>query len=110
MTDSGRPNLEDRVDRYARRELTPAEARDLAQASLESPELFDELTWSALANAALPPVPHSRVSQFPRKVWLLASVAAAALVLIGFSLLPRKSIELGANSKVKPALPFLSHA
>ena len=49
-----KPNLEDRIDRYARGELTPAEARELAQASLDSPELFEELTWSAVAKTALP--------------------------------------------------------
>ncbi len=37
MTGSGKPNLEDRTDRYVRRELSPEEARQLAQASLDSP-------------------------------------------------------------------------
>lgn len=113
MTDSGQPNLEDRIDRYARRELTPADARELAQASLDSPELFEELTWSAVAKAGLPSVPSAKVVRFPRKVWFLAT-AAAALVLIGFytvrlSLSPPKSADIATNSQAKPALPSFAH-
>jgi hypothetical protein len=108
MTDSGKPNLEDRIDRYARSQLTPAEARELAQASLDSPELFEELTWSAVAKEALPSVTSSKVVPFPRKFWLLASAAAAALLLISFYtvrpfLSPRKSAEI---SQAKPSLPL----
>lgn len=113
MTDSGQPNLEDRVDRYARRELTPDEARELAQVSLESPDLFDELTWSAVAKAALPSVLPGKVVGFPRKVWFIAG-AAAALLLISFYtvrpfLSPRKSVDAATNSQAKPALPFFAH-
>ena len=53
MSDSTRPPLEDQIDRYARRELSAAEARELAQRSLDDSELFEDLTFTALANAAL---------------------------------------------------------
>jgi Flp pilus assembly protein TadD len=115
MTDSGKPNLEARIDRYARGELTPVEARELAQASLESPELFEELTWSAVAKTALPSVPSAKVVRFPRKVWFVASAAAAAVLLISFYvvrplLAPRKSVDIGTSSQAKPSLPFSAHS
>jgi len=108
MTDSGNPNLEDRIDRYARRELTAEEARELAQASLESPELFEELTWAGVSAAAIPP---GKVVSFPRRTWFIASAAAAALLLVSFYtirpiLLARKTPAIAVNSQLKPALPF----
>ena len=53
MTDSTGQRLEDRKDRYVRGELTAEEARELAQKSLGDPELFEDLTFSALAKSAL---------------------------------------------------------
>jgi tetratricopeptide (TPR) repeat protein len=108
MTDSRKPNLEDRIDRYARSELTAAEARELAQASLDSPELFEELTWSAVAKTGLPSATSSKVVPFPRKVWFFIAAAAAALLLISFYtvrpfLSTRKSADI---SQAKPSLPF----
>ncbi len=99
---------DDRVDRYARGELTPAEARELAQASLDSPELFEELTWSAVAKTALPAATSSKVIPFRRKSWFLVSTAAAALLLISFfTVRPKqKFVEI---SQAKPALPFAAH-
>jgi hypothetical protein len=106
MTDSGKPNLEDRIDRYARRELNAEEARELAQASLESPELFEDLTWSAVSATG---VPSSKVVRFPRRTWFIAGAAAAALLLISFytirPILSRKAPAITANSQLKPALP-----
>ena len=71
MTDSGRRNRDDRIDRYVRGELSPAEARELAQESLEDPELFEALTYSALAKktvAAGHHAPHAQ--QTARRVRL----------------------------------------
>jgi hypothetical protein len=47
------PDLSNRIDRYANRELHPAAARALAQAALDDTELFEELTAVALVSAAL---------------------------------------------------------
>lgn len=82
---SGEPPFADPMDRYVRSELSPAEARELAQASLDSPELFEELTDAALAKAALysGPLPGEKVVRFPRRpLFLGVGVAAAAAVVV----------------------------
>ncbi len=96
MSDSTKPHLDDRIDRYVRNELTAAEARELAQKSLDDPKLFEDLTSSALANAALSSKSvrqqlqrtdsDKKVIRFPRKarVLIAGAAAAAALVLISF--------------------------
>jgi tetratricopeptide (TPR) repeat protein len=53
MPESMQPDLEHRIDLYARGELSPVEARELAQAALDRPVLFEELNDVALASAAL---------------------------------------------------------
>jgi tetratricopeptide (TPR) repeat protein len=129
MSDSTRPRLEDQIDRYARRELNAAEARELAQRSLDDPELFDDLTFSALANAALstPSVgdrlkqqgSNAKILRFPRKVilWIATAAAAAVLVSVYFPRLPlfrrdrpqlvhNQSPETAAPVLLTPALPF----
>jgi tetratricopeptide (TPR) repeat protein len=47
------PDLEHQIDLYARGELTPVEARELAQEALRRPDLFEELNAAALAKAAM---------------------------------------------------------
>jgi hypothetical protein len=76
--------LGNKIDRYVRGELNPAEARELAQASLDSPVLFDELADSALAKAALysATLPNRKIVRFPRKAWFVIGGVAAAAVLI----------------------------
>jgi hypothetical protein len=118
MTDSTKPNLDDRIDRYARGELAAAEARELAQQSLDDPELFEELTFSALAKTALSArsVAGSKVVRFPRKARFVVAgaVAAAAVVLVSLylsppnqrSLAPNQSHETAVASSLKPALGF----
>ena len=113
MTGSGKPNLEDRTDRYVRRELSPEEARELAQASLDSPELFEELTYSALAKSALSTaVPSPNVVRFPHRVRLIAAgaaaVAAAVVLLSLYSLKPPRGTEKPALLAIaKPGQPVL---
>lgn len=101
MTESG-----DRIDRYVRGELSATEARELAQASLDPPELFDELTDSALVKAALfsGNFPSGKLVRFPRKTWSIAAVAAAAaIVLISLGVVkPWRT----ASPQPKPALAF----
>jgi hypothetical protein len=101
--------MTDRIDRYVRGELSPEEARTLAQASLDSPALFDELTDAALAKAALNPrtVRTASVLRTWRKTAVLTGglVAAAVLVLIS---LPYRPSRREAN--VKPVLGLGSNA
>lgn len=101
--------MTDRIDRYVRGELSPEEARELAQASLDSPTLFDELTDAALAKAALNPrtVRTASVLRPWRKTAVLTGglVAAAVLVLIS---LPHRPSRREPN--VKPVLDVGSNA
>jgi tetratricopeptide (TPR) repeat protein len=129
MSDSTRPRLEDQIDRYARRELSAAEAQELAQRSLDDPELFEDLTFSALANAALSASSvrdqlqqrgsGAKVFRFPRKAILWVATAAAAVLLISVyfprlpffrrnrpSLVQNQSPETAPSSLLTPALPF----
>jgi hypothetical protein len=100
--------MTDPIDRYVRGELSPQEARALAQASLDSPDLFDELTDAALAKAALNPrtVRTGNVLRSWRKTAVLTGglVAAAVLVLIA---LPRPSSKHVPN--IKPVLDLGSN-
>jgi len=85
--------MTDRVDRYVRGELTPGEARELAQASLASPALFDELTGAALAKAALNPhtVRRASVIRTWRRTATIAGALAAAAAIVLISLPNRPS-------------------
>jgi tetratricopeptide (TPR) repeat protein len=53
MPNSMEPDLEQRIDLYVRGELSPVEARELAQEALRRPDLFEELNAAALAKAAI---------------------------------------------------------
>jgi len=53
MPDSIQPDLDRRIDLYVRGELSPSEARELAQEALRRPDLFEELNAAALAKAAV---------------------------------------------------------
>ena len=92
MSDSAMNHPGDRIDRYARRELTAPEARELAQESLDDPELFEDLTSAALAMAALKaeqfdePRSHTRIVGFARRSRIFVYVATAAAVVVLFSL------------------------
>jgi hypothetical protein len=101
--------MSDRIDRYVRGELSPQEARELAQAALDSPALFDDLTDSALAKAALNPgtVRTAGVLRTWRRTAVLTSGLAAAAVLVLISLPHRPSVH---ELNVKPVLDPGSNA
>jgi len=98
---------DDRIDRYVRGELTAAEARELAQKALDDPELFDELTGSALAKRAVAGgsgggkvIPFFRR---PGRVILAGSIAAAiALVVVPMYVL-RQERTRGVTNRAAPA-------
>src|SRR5438309_1937013 len=101
--------MTDRIDRYVRGELTAEEARQLAQESLDSGELFEELTSSALAKSALSvrSVPDSKVVRFPRKARFAAAgaiAATAAVLAVSLYLAPNQRQETARASHAKPAL------
>ena len=100
--------MTDCIDRYVRGELSPEEARALAQASLDSPALFDELTDAALAKAALNPrtLRTASVLRTWRKRAVLTGGLVAAAVLIFISLPHRPS---GRGPDVKPVLDLGSN-
>jgi hypothetical protein len=125
MPDSTGRHIDDRIDRYVRGELTAAEARELAQASLDDSELFDHLTYSALAKSALStesageqielPGSAAKVIRFPRRtrVLIAGASAAAAIILISFSSLRssyfrqnRPELAKSQSHETVPAFPI----
>jgi hypothetical protein len=96
---------EEQLDRFARGELTPAESRDLAQQALDDPELFDELTSTALARTALRRSGRSRIT-WPRIAWIVA--AAAAVVILAVALyIPRRPSQLAPQTTAISSQPIL---
>lgn len=88
MMEPTQRQFEDKLARFARGELSPAEARELAQESLESPAWFEELTSTALAKTAVRslPAPAEPVpSAWWRSPFLLVSAAA---IVVGVFILP----------------------
>jgi hypothetical protein len=89
MPEGGRPYPQDLLDRYAAAGLSPAESRQLAQRSLEDPELFEELTAIALAKAAVSSATRHRRSAWPQRWGTWLAVAASIAVVTVYSLRPR---------------------
>jgi hypothetical protein len=93
------------MDRFARGELSPAESRELARQALDNPDLFEELTVTAIAKTEL----HNRARR--RNVWPLYAVLAVAAALAlavwvhGFASRPAPP-----PAAVAEALVFLPHA
>jgi hypothetical protein len=74
---------EEKLDRFARGELSPMEARELARKALDDPELFEELTYSSVARMDLADRKRQR---WPWTVALLAAAAAVVLVLSPYAI------------------------
>lgn len=113
MTDHSAGGSGDRMNRFVKGELGADEARALAQESLDDPELFEQLTYTAVSANALPHAAglgRPKVRQFPRRLPLLITGAIAAAAL-GFyftrpdSPQPGRSSLTVAVSHLRPALP-----
>ena len=90
MTESSHSNREDKLNRFARGELTAPEARELAQEALDSPELFEGLTDLAVVNRALASRSRAeaKIVRFPlRNRIVIPGIAAAATVFLAICLL-----------------------
>jgi tetratricopeptide (TPR) repeat protein len=108
MSGSPRPDTQDRIDRFARGELTATEARELAQDSLDTPELFEQLTHSAVAKSGLTAesLARDRVVHFPKTArWIAAGATAAAALVVATVLLMRDA-SAPSRSAITPALWF----
>ncbi len=68
------------IDQFAARDLSPAEARKLAQQALDDPDLFDALIARGAAEASLQNPAISRPTR--RTPWVIAACAAAAAVIL----------------------------
>ena len=82
---------EGQMDRFARGELSPAESRELARKALESPELFEELTSTAIAQTEL----QNRTRRSNVRP-IFAVLATAAAVVAAISLYGRSGSTSGA--------------
>jgi hypothetical protein len=98
---------EEKTDRFARGDLTPAESRDLAQQALDDPELFDELTSTALARTAWARSRRSRIIS-PRVAWIVAAAAAVAILAVALYVLRRPSQLAPQTIAVSSGPIFLS--
>jgi tetratricopeptide (TPR) repeat protein len=114
MPDSRGGHIDEQLDRYTRGEITAAEARALAQKSLDDPELFEDLTYAAVAKAAVQAGSGAKVVRFPRKARVLVAGAAAAAAIILVLLLNRPHVTVPAlpvtpalASSAKPGQPLL---
>lgn len=96
---------DDKLDRFARGELSAMESRELAQKGLDDPDLFEELTSTSLARTALTKPRRNR------RVWIpvagLAAAAAVGIVLLSTSLF-RRSSQRPAASSVPSAAPVVA--
>jgi tetratricopeptide (TPR) repeat protein len=117
MSDWTHSSVDEIIDRFARGDLSRAEARDLAQASLESAALFDELTATAMAKAAAAALNSRAYVEPARKAWwrspvmLVAASSFASLVIVSvliakFSVTNKGSIA-PAGPRIEATAPVL---
>ncbi|HEY7391533.1 MAG TPA: tetratricopeptide repeat protein [Bryobacteraceae bacterium] len=111
MPETGRPYPEDLLDRYAAGGLSQAESRELAQRSLEDPELFEELTAIALAKAAVSSTARRSKRGWPRGWGIWLAVAASIAVVTVYSLTrsreARSPLTAALADVAKPGQPTL---
>jgi hypothetical protein len=72
------------IDQFATRELSPADARKMAQQALDEPDLFDALVARGAVETSLkiPAVRAALSTPAPRKQWAIALCAVAAAWLL----------------------------
>jgi len=104
--------FDDRLDRYAAGELSPREQRELAQAALDDPALFETLTATALLREAArtgDSVPGPPFAARRRRVPLLAigGGAMAAAAALGVLMIWRPSVP---STAVAPSRQTVSDA
>ena len=104
-------DLERKIDLYVRGELSPAEARELAQEALNRPDLFEELSAAALAKAAVEsnrgPVQAIRPGSKVRIFAIVGSIAAAIAFLTVYWKAPspnHNAIVTTTHPALKPTL------
>lgn len=97
--------IEERLDRFARGELSAEESRALAQEALDTPDLFEEMTCAAMARTGL-------ADRRPRRtVWPRLAALAAALVVGAVALytLRHSTPEPTATLALSGPPVFLAH-
>lgn len=108
MTEPTQPRFDQELAKFARGELSAAEARELARTSLESPAWFEELTGTALAKSAVASVP---IPMEPlRRPWwrspmFLATASVIAIAVCVLAYLGRISqhrSEIARGTEPKP--------
>jgi hypothetical protein len=100
MSDSMENNLHRQIEDYLEGKLMPADSRALAQEALDKPDLFDELTATALAKTAL---------ETDEAKLGLASVAVVEEPGAGLPAAHspgRKDLRVGATDPIAKLLPF----
>src|SRR5262245_21932511 len=89
--------FDDRLDRYVAGELSARDERELAQAALDDPALFDTLTAAALVRESArgeAPTPRSQPAVRPKSRlvwWVAAGAAMATAAAVGVILIRRPS-------------------
>jgi hypothetical protein len=94
------------IDQFATRELSPVEARKLAQQALAEPDLFDALVARGAVEASLdaPAVRAAVSAPVRRKQWAIALCAAAAVVLLAVFLWRNASHQIHQPSQQARAI------
>lgn len=95
---------EENVDRFARGDLSPAESRELGREALQTPELFEELTYASVAKRTLFSGRRPSKSRV-RVVWLaMAAAIAIAVVSLGVMRLTRSRPVLEPGTSTSAAV------
>jgi hypothetical protein len=94
---------DEKLDRFARGELSSLEARELARKALDDSELFDELTQTSIARAVLSSRVRSKAA-WPRIA--IGAIAACAILGVALYTISRSSRQPGSEAAIS-APPML---
>jgi hypothetical protein len=102
----------DHLDRYLAGELSGSEQRELAQAALDDPELFDELTAATVMKAVLraesPSAPGRGPARAFKRPVAWAGIAAAAAAAIALVIVYRAASTTTPIHETTPSTPATS--